>query len=52
MRRGALLTLALTFALSGCSQASGSDRPQVVVTTNILGDVVEQVLGDQAEVTT
>ncbi|GLY15435.1 ABC transporter substrate-binding protein [Kineosporia sp. NBRC 101677] len=52
MRRGALLTLALAFALSGCSQASGSDRPQVVVTTNILGDVVEQVLGDQAEVTT
>ncbi|GAB3286775.1 zinc ABC transporter substrate-binding protein AztC [Kineosporia babensis] len=42
-------------SLTGCSQIGGKDGsegPQVVVTTNILGDVVQQVLGDQAEVTT
>ena len=52
MRRAvaAALTLALT-ALGACSATSGSDRPQVVVTTNILGDVVKEVLGDQADVT-
>lgn len=47
-----VVALAALLGLTGCSQASGSDGPQVVVTTNILGDVVEQVLGDQAEVTT
>lgn len=46
------LVLAGVLGLAGCSQAGGSEGPQVVVTTNILGDVVEQVLGDQVEVTT
>lgn len=32
--------------------ADGGERPTIVVTTNILGDVVEQVVGDQAEVVT
>jgi zinc/manganese transport system substrate-binding protein len=50
MRRLAVV-VALGLALSGCSAVSGSDRPHVVVTTNILGDVVEEVLGDQVDVT-
>ena len=60
-RFGAARTLAATLcaavsamvALSGCS-ASGADadRPVVVVTTNILGDIVENVAGDAAEITT
>lgn len=36
--------------LSGCA-AFGSDRSGIVVTTNILGDVVDNVVGDAAEVT-
>lgn len=36
----------------GCASQGTSEGPQVVVTTNILGDVVEEVLGDQATVTT
>ena len=49
---------AVLLGIAGCAPASGSgvdhtaERPQVVVTTNILGDVVEEVLGDQADVTT
>jgi zinc/manganese transport system substrate-binding protein len=45
---GAAVTLALT--TSGCSGPSSDDRPLVAVTTNILGDVVQQVVGEQAEV--
>jgi zinc/manganese transport system substrate-binding protein len=54
MRRGALAAVVVIagLGLGGCSAPSGSDRSQVVVTTNILGDVVENVLGDQVEVTT
>ncbi|KAA1380063.1 zinc ABC transporter substrate-binding protein AztC [Aeromicrobium fastidiosum] len=51
MRRAALAAIAMALTLGACSATSGSDRPLVVVTTNILGDVVEQVLGDQADVT-
>jgi zinc/manganese transport system substrate-binding protein len=36
-------------ALTGCS-AGTEDRPLVVVTTNVLGDVVQNVVGDEAEV--
>ncbi|MGD9483895.1 zinc ABC transporter substrate-binding protein AztC [Streptomyces sp. TRM70308] len=43
---GVLLALG---ALPAC-QAAG-DRPQVVVTTNILGDVTREIAGDEAEVT-
>lgn len=46
----ALLTL-----LTGCAgtvSGSGTDRPVVVVTTTVLGDVTQQLLGDQAEVIT
>lgn len=43
--------LALTIGVAACSPAEDS-TPHVVVTTNILGDVVENVAGDQARVTT
>ncbi|MGK5552630.1 zinc ABC transporter substrate-binding protein AztC [Actinomadura kijaniata] len=51
-RRAVALLAALFLALpvAGCS-AAGSGRSGVVVTTNILGDVVRNVVGDQAEVT-
>ncbi|MEI3849697.1 MULTISPECIES: zinc ABC transporter substrate-binding protein AztC [Microbacterium] len=53
MRRWAALMLGLVLALAGCAAPSSSGvRPQIVVTTNILGDVVRAVVGDQADVTT
>ncbi|MBD8206518.1 zinc ABC transporter substrate-binding protein [Microbacterium sp. CFBP 8790] len=45
------LTAAL-LALTGCAGGAASDRPLVVVTTNILGDVVSQLVGDDVEVLT
>ncbi|MHA7179487.1 zinc ABC transporter substrate-binding protein AztC [Arthrobacter sp. MDB2-24] len=44
----ALAAMALISA-PGCA-AAGGDGPLIVVTTNILGDVVENVVGDEAEV--
>jgi len=44
----AVLVAVLTLTGAGCSQA-GTDPP-VVVTTNILGDVVSRMVGDQVEV--
>ncbi|MFD3443814.1 zinc ABC transporter substrate-binding protein AztC [Microbacteriaceae bacterium 4G12] len=38
-------------ALTGCASAA-EDRPLVVVSTNILGNVVDELVGDQAEVRT
>lgn len=54
MRRAALLAIAaaLSLILPGCSQPPAPQTPQIVVTTNILGDVTRAVLGDQARVTT
>jgi zinc/manganese transport system substrate-binding protein len=59
----ALVAVALSatlVALAGCAAASGDrssgagpaggDGPLVVVSTNILGDVVERIAGDEAEV--
>ena len=40
----------LLLGVSGCS-AGGRDRPSVVVTTNILGDITRNIVGDEAEVT-
>ncbi len=37
--------------LTGCATAA-EDRPLVVVSTNILGDVVDELVGDQADVRT
>ncbi|RBY86909.1 zinc ABC transporter substrate-binding protein AztC [Blastococcus sp. TF02A-26] len=45
---GALLAAA---ALAGCT-SDDDGRPLVVVTTNVLGDVVGELVGDQAEVLT
>ena len=48
----AIAATALTaVGLSGCATA-GDDRPLVVVSTNILGDVVTEIVGDDAEVMT
>ncbi|WP_458114176.1 metal ABC transporter substrate-binding protein [Arthrobacter sp. R1-13] len=47
--RAAAALLALGLALSGCSAAT-AERPAVVVTTNILGDITRNLVGDQAEV--
>ncbi|MCQ4121144.1 zinc ABC transporter substrate-binding protein AztC [Rhodococcus tibetensis] len=44
------LLLALAASVVTACGASTSNGPVVVVTTNILGDVVENVVGDQAEV--
>lgn len=54
MRRAVLLAIAAAIALvlPGCSQPATPQEPQIVVTTNILGDVTRQVLGDQSRVTT
>ncbi|AVL99714.1 zinc ABC transporter substrate-binding protein [Gordonia iterans] len=47
----ALLTALLAaLCLTACGDGSG-DRPRIVVTTNILGNVVSELVGDQAEVT-
>ena len=50
-RLGALLALGLglAVALGGCS-AAAAERPTVVVTTNILGDITRNVVGEQADV--
>ncbi len=53
----ALAAMALVLAACGTDDgeteaATNSDLPTVVVTTNILGDVVGELVGDQAEVIT
>ncbi len=53
-RRPTALAVAFALAaagLAGCSAAE-AEGPHIVVTTNILGDVVENVAGDEAQVTT
>ncbi|NJP65829.1 zinc ABC transporter substrate-binding protein AztC [Streptomyces spiramenti] len=54
-RRRHLLAAVLTAAVLGATAAGcgapGEERPRVVVTTNILGDVTREVIGDEAEVT-
>ncbi|WP_336855799.1 zinc ABC transporter substrate-binding protein AztC [Sinomonas albida] len=55
MRRLLAVALALVMsavALSGCASSGGGAKPQIVVTTNILGDVVQQIVGGEANVTT
>lgn len=48
----AVLAAAALLCLTGCSGTAASDRPLVVVTTNILGDVVSKLAGDDVEVLT
>jgi zinc/manganese transport system substrate-binding protein len=46
-----IITALLAFlALAGCT-SGGSDRPSVIVTTNILGDLTREVVGDDADLT-
>ncbi|RDG37394.1 zinc ABC transporter substrate-binding protein AztC [Streptomyces corynorhini] len=45
-----LLCLLLLLGISGCAGESHG-RPRVVVTTNILGDITRNIVGDEAEVT-
>lgn len=49
--RALLAGLLLATGLSACSTPA-DDRPLVVVSTNILGDVVEEVAGDEVQVLT
>lgn len=54
-RRRAALALGLAaaaLATAGCTASAADARPSVVVTTNILGDVVGELVGEQAEVLT
>ena len=54
MRRalgGVAAVVVLAGALAGCSSDT-ADQPLVVVTTDLLGDVVGELVGDQAEVMT
>jgi zinc/manganese transport system substrate-binding protein len=54
MSRGARLALlaAAALALAGCAAGpADDDRTDIVVTTNILGDVVRTLAGEQADVT-
>ncbi|MFI1471057.1 zinc ABC transporter substrate-binding protein AztC [Streptomyces wuyuanensis] len=50
--RALLLTLVSFFVLAGTATgcASGGERPRVVVTTNILGDITRAIVGDEADV--
>lgn len=43
--------IAVVLSFAGCSPA-GDDRPLVIVSTNILGDVVGELVGGEAEVVT
>jgi zinc/manganese transport system substrate-binding protein len=49
---GLLTTLLVACGLAGCENAASDDRPLIVVSTNILGDVVEEVVGEEAQVVT
>nr|WP_231910759.1 metal ABC transporter substrate-binding protein [Corynebacterium suranareeae] len=45
------VAVSLAFGITACSTFStADDTPDIVVTTNILGDVVEQLVGDSADV--
>ncbi|WP_128381778.1 zinc ABC transporter substrate-binding protein AztC [Streptomyces cavernae] len=46
-----LVPLALALAGAGTGCTSSDDRPRVVVTTNILGDITQEIVGDEADVT-
>lgn len=52
MRRLAGIAVVLAVLISGCTAPEPEQGPQIVVTTNILADVTQQILGDQATVTT
>ncbi|MGY0070846.1 zinc ABC transporter substrate-binding protein AztC [Streptomyces sp. QTS137] len=51
LRRLLLTLLALALAGTATACATADDRPRVVVTTNILGDITQEIVGDEADVT-
>ncbi|MBB6414574.1 metal ABC transporter substrate-binding protein [Streptomyces sp. AK010] len=51
LRRLIVGLLALVTAATATACTTDDDRPRVVVTTNILGDVTRKIVGDQADVT-
>ncbi|PPI07704.1 zinc ABC transporter substrate-binding protein AztC [Rathayibacter sp. AY1B8] len=51
-RRWALASAAAVLLLSGCTLAEEDERPLVIVSTNILGDVVGELVGDEAQIVT
>jgi len=46
-----LVAVASALAACGSDDAAGGDRPTIVVTTGVWGDVVESMFGDAADVT-
>lgn len=50
MRKFLLAVLPIALILAGCSGAGASGKPVIVVTTNILGDITSNIVGDRAEV--
>ncbi|WP_072806455.1 metal ABC transporter substrate-binding protein [Rhodococcoides yunnanense] len=50
MKRTVLLILPLLAVLAGCADAGASGKPTIVVTTNILGDIASNIVGDKADV--
>ncbi|MFD5690928.1 zinc ABC transporter substrate-binding protein AztC [Streptomyces rubiginosohelvolus] len=50
--RALLLTLVTFLVVAGTATGCGpsDDRPRIVVTTNILGDITREIAGDEAEV--
>ncbi len=51
--RALLVTLVSFFVLAGAATGcagGGDERPRVVVTTNILGDITREIVGDEADV--
>ncbi|CAL9281897.1 MULTISPECIES: zinc ABC transporter substrate-binding protein AztC [Streptomyces] len=50
--RALLLSLVTFFVAAGTATgcAGGDERPRVVVTTNILGDITREIVGDEADV--
>ncbi|MFB6663321.1 zinc ABC transporter substrate-binding protein AztC [[Kitasatospora] papulosa] len=43
--------IALTTVAAGTACTTGGEQPRIVVTTNILGDITREIVGDEAEVT-
>lgn len=59
IRRFSIVVTVAAMVLGACGEdsptsgtAAGGDRPTIAVTTNILGDVVEHLVGDRADVVT
>ncbi|MER7489132.1 zinc ABC transporter substrate-binding protein AztC [Streptomyces sp. NPDC126497] len=51
LRRLAAALVALACASTATACTSGDDRSRIVVTTNILGDITREIVGDEADVT-